>query len=455
MRSIVASRPLTPVGLLLLAASCGCRPGDAPRALVVVVSGDTSGWIVPCGCTSNQSGGLPRRASYLKQLRAAGDVLTVDVGGAPAGRSLYDRLKFAAICRGEVAMGLVAHNLGAAEVRLGPAALGEIARDTGAPFLSSNAADAAGRPIAAPLRIVERAGRRVALLGVLDESFATPEIQVAPPRQALSAAIARIAGKYDALLVLAYLPEDSLQQLAAALPEADLVVGGPTGQTLAPRRIGPTLLSSATNKGKFLVRAVAPAEAGEPWSARVVELDAHVPDDPGQIANVKRFYAELARRDLTPGQTSLAAGLDSPPGYRIAGSSRCRACHEEAQQTWQRSRHAHAWGSLLAKQAHVDPDCQRCHTTGYGQPGGFASALRSPSLVGVGCESCHGPSLAHVEDPQRPTGCAGAAQDRCRDCHDRENSPKFEYHAYWTKIFHGPAEKPAATAAAPGKGDAP
>jgi hypothetical protein len=449
---------LTPLGLLLLAASCGCRPGSGrePRALAVVVSGDTGGWIVPCGCTSNQSGGLPRRASYLQRLRAEGDVLAVDAGGAPAGRSLYDRLKFEAICRGEVAMGLAAHNLGAAEVRLGAAALGEIARATGVPLLSTNAGDAAGRPIAETVRIVETAGRRVALLGVLDESFATPAIQVAPPRQAVSEALAAIAGKYDALVVLAYLPEDALLQLAAALPEADLVVGGPTGQTLAPRVVGPTLVSSATNKGKFLVCAAAPAVAGQPWSARVVELDTRLPDDPEQVANVKRFYEELGRRDLAPGQTSLAAALSAPPGYRIAGSGSCQKCHEEDHRQWKRSDHARAWDSLRAKQAHVDPDCQRCHTTGYGRPGGFVSAKRSLPLVGVGCESCHGPSAAHAKDPKRPTGYAAAARDRCRDCHDRENSPKFEFKAYWTKVSHGPpADSTTTGAAAAKKGDRP
>ena len=42
------------------------------RPLVVVASGDTAGWIVPCGCTSNQSGGLPRRATYIEGLRRRG-----------------------------------------------------------------------------------------------------------------------------------------------------------------------------------------------------------------------------------------------------------------------------------------------------------------------------------------------------------------------------------------------
>src|SRR5438105_2896094 len=36
--------------------------------VTLVVSGDTAGWILPCGCTSNQSGGLARRGTFIAQL---------------------------------------------------------------------------------------------------------------------------------------------------------------------------------------------------------------------------------------------------------------------------------------------------------------------------------------------------------------------------------------------------
>ena len=44
-------------------------------------------------------------------------------------------------------------------------------------------------------------------------------------------------GAYDALVVLAYLPVDELNALAAALPEADAVIGGPTGQAVEPQAV--------------------------------------------------------------------------------------------------------------------------------------------------------------------------------------------------------------------------
>ena len=63
------------------------------------------------------------------------------------------------------------------------------------------------------------------------------------------------------------------------------------------------------------------------------------------------------------------------------------------------------------------------------------SASKGETLRGVGCESCHGPSAGHVRDPKVRTPFA--ARDQCVTCHDRENSPAFEYAGFWEKIRHG------------------
>src|SRR5882762_1822623 len=69
----------------------------------LVVSGDTAGWITS-GCTSKQSGGLARRASYLAELREQGNLIYLDAGGAASGTSEYHKMKFEAIVEGERAM---------------------------------------------------------------------------------------------------------------------------------------------------------------------------------------------------------------------------------------------------------------------------------------------------------------------------------------------------------------
>jgi hypothetical protein len=407
------------------------------RPAVLVVSGDTGGWIVPCGCTSNQSGGLLRRGSYVSGLRPDGDVIYADAGGAPGGTSAYHRVKFEAILRGEQMMGLVAHNIGGPEAALGADYLRRVGREFAGPFVSANVRDATGALLAEPLRLVSNGDRRIAITGVLSRKFAVPGLQLDDPRESILRVSADAKAAGASLVVLAYAPEDELRQLAATLPEADAVVGGPTGQSIPPTQLGPTVLASATNKGKFLVRLDAADGSARGWTGQVVEMNASFPDDPEQKANLQRYLDDLGRRDLGAAYTGLAPKLppNLPPDYRIAGNAACRSCHPADCTGWDASKHARAWQTLADRGSHVDPYCQQCHTTGYGLPGGFVSLSRGEAVRSVGCESCHGPSAGHVRDPKART--MFAARDQCATCHDRENSPLFAYDEYWPKIRHG------------------
>ena len=225
-------------------------------------------------------------------------------------------------------------------------------------------------------------------------------------------------------------------------PRPDAVVGGPTGQPITPRAVGPTLLAAATSKGKFAVRLNVPP-AG-PWSGQVDELGPSYGDDAPQVANLNAFLADLRAADFAAAYTGLAppTSAAAPADYRIAGSATCLACHAQDATIWHASHHASAWRTLVAKGSEVDPSCQQCHTTGYGLPGGFdrRGAPGADGLVGVGCESCHGPSLAHVRDVHVRTPFV--AFDQCVRCHDHEDSPAFERATYWPRVRHGKGQVP-------------
>lgn len=436
------------VGLAGIAAARWWKAGTGPdgetgsasaaRPLSVVISGDTAGWIVPCGCTSNQSGGLPRLGRFVRTIARDRDVVLLDVGGSPGGVSPYDREKFIAIVKGKQKMGLAVHNVGAPELALGIDELRAAGRKLGAPFVSANLRNRAGEQAFEAAKLVDAGGRRLLVAGVISPRFATKECQISSPADAVLSAVETFRGRYDDLIVLAYLPEGELRQLAADVPEADVVAGGPTGQSIAPQAVGPALLTAATNKGKFAAHLRRAGETGVArWSGEIIELDASFKDDPEQLRNLDEFYAVLEARDFAAEETGFVPPqpVDPPAGYRIAGSESCRDCHESDAHAWDVSAHPHAWKTLIDRGAQVDSDCQRCHTTGFGLPGGFVSAKRSADRVGVGCESCHGPSRGHVDNPEMKT--AFAARDFCIRCHDRENSPQFEFASYWDRIRHG------------------
>lgn len=407
---------------------------------MLVAGGDTAGWLTPCGCASNQSGGLSRRAAYIEQLRTSCDVLLLDVGGAAGGTTDYQRMKFEAILEGEAAMGLDVHNLGASEIALGAAYLRDVSSRLGIRFVSANVADGGGVQWVESVRMVERGGKRIAVTGVVSRKYSSVGVKIADPIEAAVAAVRTLKNRPDVVVVLAYLPEEELTHFADSIPEADVVIGGPTGQSMAPSRRGATMLASATNKGKFMVEMALPPGKGQ---SRVVEINDRFPESAVQNDVVHNYLERLGAQDFTADSTGLVSQVAarSESAFQFAGSNSCRECHGRDCNALQDSGHTKAWKTLEAKRFHVDPYCQQCHTTGYGMAQGFVSARRSQDRVNVGCESCHGPSSLHVKDQAERT--PWKAGDQCVRCHDAENSPSFDYAVYWAKVRHGAPADPA------------
>ena len=468
----------TTTALVLLFAGCGGDRGDsiavdgkasdgtANEPLLLVASADTQGWIVPCGCTSNQSGGLLRRATYLSQLQkltAGGRLVYVDAGGAVEGNTPYEMEKLRAIGLGEIEMKISAHNIGEGELKMGPR-LVEMAKEIGLPLVSSNVVDGDQKLVVPPTRRITSGDTQLLIVGVVSQQFAPNNAnanandddandddandddangddanwQVLPPRTAILNSIETAQKPGDQLVVLAYMPQVELVELAQSLPEVHLFVGGPTGQSMAPQKHGPTTVVSVTNKGKFLATMRLENSAGNSaeWSGEIVEMTEQFVDDAEQLANLQSLYVTYGQKDFAPGDTPFSLPTQFPASYAVGGTATCNKCHEEVHDQWTSTTHGHAWQSLEKTGAQVDAACQRCHTTSYGYPNGFASIVDARDLGNVGCESCHGPSKRHANAPETPTGFRGQAKSRCVRCHDRENSPDFAEQTYWEIVAH-------------------
>ena len=138
------------------------------------------------------------------------------------------------------------------------------------------------------------------------------------------------------------------------------------------------------------------------------------------------------------GKNGLGRNL-LPETAAFVGSDACRECHAKEFETWSENPHAHALASLEKKARSSDPNCLECHTTGYGEEGGFpkgGAAHASADLARVGCESCHGPGANHVAKDAKRIGTIVSLGDKCDscvilqicgECHDRANDPDFEF----------------------------
>ncbi len=128
-----------------------------------------------------------------------------------------------------------------------------------------------------------------------------------------------------------------------------------------------------------------------------------------------------------------------PTRAAYVGSDACKSCHAAEFDVWSASPHERAAASLASAGKQADADCLRCHTTGFGSPGGFprdAAAPAHPDLARVGCESCHGPGGDHVKEGARHIGTILSLGDKCDSCvilqicgtcHDDANDPGFEF----------------------------
>jgi predicted CXXCH cytochrome family protein len=127
-----------------------------------------------------------------------------------------------------------------------------------------------------------------------------------------------------------------------------------------------------------------------------------------------------------------------PTRAAYVGSEACRSCHEAEHARWAESPHAKAFATLQ-REGKADQDgCRSCHTTGYGK-GGFpegGAPAEHAALLGVGCESCHGPGGDHAPAEAPKHGTIVSLADKCDtcvilqicgSCHDQANDPGFEF----------------------------
>jgi len=171
---------------------------------------------------------------------------------------------------------------------------------------------------------------------------------------------------------------------------------------------------------------VSPSPSQASFAYFAIPVDAAMPVEPTMLAAKDAYHASLRELALSLDLAVTPLG-EGEAGY--VGAAACLECHEEAHALWAESPHAHAWQTLVDDGTDANPDCVSCHLTGYAEPGGSILG-KIDGLEGVQCEACHGPGSIHVaaEGPEPPGPgqvWLSVPEERCRDCHDPENSPRF------------------------------
>jgi hypothetical protein len=172
-------------------------------------------------------------------------------------------------------------------------------------------------------------------------------------------------------------------------------------------------------------------------------IDPKIAED-GQVkARLEEFHGgQLAKI-----AAELRAGAPAPVDEEYAGQDACIACHAEKVAGWARGPHARAWLHLSQRGETRNTRCLGCHTTGFGEAGGFVDAQDNSSLLNVQCEGCHGPMRLHARQATRvgirPSSGLPIGLATCTRCHDEENSPRFDCSSYVQRVGHGDAGESA------------
>lgn len=115
------------------------------------------------------------------------------------------------------------------------------------------------------------------------------------------------------------------------------------------------------------------------------------------------------------------------------GTFACKDCHEEQYENFTKfAKKAHSDRSVKVMASDLTEaelqSCYGCHSTGYGQPGGFVSYEKTPHLADAGCEVCHGPGYEHVESGGDTELIKGKlTMDDCVGCHNADRVKAFNF----------------------------
>ncbi|MEZ6062066.1 MAG: multiheme c-type cytochrome [Planctomycetaceae bacterium] len=462
----------------------------APQ-LGLLVTGEQHGYFEPCGCTSNQMGGMSRRANLAKKLTDAGWTLRgVDLGGLARRSVRQAQIKFETSLLALRELNYAAVGLGPEDLRLSPDFLlsqQHLPDDEHPLFLvSANLVffDTPELGTPTPTAIVTEQGVTVGITSVLSESLketvlpegANLNITWSEPGPAIEKAMATFdeAGAGFRVLLSHGTLEES-RALAEQFPGFDVILAaeGPSDPdpTALPDKVGKTLVLELGRKGKYAgVIGIYPDDNETPVRFQLIPLERSAFDDTPEMVQLMQEYQERLRDE----QIVLSENPKlHPSGAFFLGSETCGECHSKAYEVWAASGHAHALESLDPQNQRTgyerlngvarmfDPECLACHVTGWNPEeyfryeSGFLNEpfattdeqkLLEKSMAGSGCENCHGPGSRHVElvdaddlDAARQevrVTLQQAKDNVCYKCHDVDNSPHFEFDDYWPKVEH-------------------
>jgi Cytochrome c554 and c-prime len=440
---------------------------------ILVITGQQDGYLEPCGCSEDQEGGLIRRFDLIDRMRKRNwPIAQVDLGSLvknPAGaRGGFEqgKIKFDYAIKALKLLNYNALALSADDLKVGVGeamglfdnGLGDITKIV----VANVEPDPVFRRLFQPSLVVTAGSVKIGITAVIDpeslQKLNDPDKDsllpvIKGPEAVLPGVLSDLEGKSDYQVLMVQGPPELAQRLGRSLAGFDIVVSTSLSDDVldaepAMLNDGKTMMVTVGKRGKCVgLVGLYPTESPR-QRFRLVTLNKYF-DDPAMP--MKKLIQDEYRGTLKAADvvgTFLRNDYSTgAPGASFIGAQTCNKCHPKTYEFWSTTKHAHAFESLKGDKKPntiFDAECVSCHTTGFEYNSGWRFEAATPLLAGNQCENCHGPGSKHAAEPDNTkfkklisvSAERAKTNGLCLNCHDADNSPKFEFTAYWDQIDH-------------------
>ncbi|MGH7542358.1 MAG: bifunctional metallophosphatase/5'-nucleotidase [Gemmatimonadota bacterium] len=324
-RSGRARRLVGPSAAILLSGALACGGGPADE-VVVLHTGDTYGYFDTCGCRSDSTGGLAKRAWVIDSLRRSTDapILVFDTGDFSGGKNEVGAEMGRTISEAMELMAYDAITLGEWDLNHGPAFLRSILETADARWVHTNYDVVGLEDLGDRTLVLERDGRRIGVIGLYNPTILLTgamrdSVVVEDIVESARRAVDELRSQdVDLVVALSHLSYKGSRALAEFVPGIDLILSGHGGKTLtAPEEVTPeTWVAAAGDLGRWVARTR--VELGsEPVGVEAVEGDLIVmvpslPNDP-RLDPLFARYEERREEIVETEMQRAAAARDAAP----------------------------------------------------------------------------------------------------------------------------------------------
>ncbi len=292
---------------MLLGTVFSAKNVQGQDSVVILHWNDFHGQVYPLGSGDSRVGGFRSLSAMVeveRQESGAERVLLLDAGdwfqGTPEGNMTEGRMIIDLFNE----VGVDATAIGNHEFDFGVPVLRNLVEMANFPVLGANVLNSDRTALAdysIPSTIIERGGIRFGLIGVVTPDTknivvapVAKELQFGDPTDAVRRELVSLREQgAECFVVLSHLGDDHDRELAAAIPELDLIIGGHSHTEMPPEKIGETTIVQADSNGKLLGRLeVKRTTDGFDISGRLLPVP--VRDDPvsPQIESLLKKYGD-------------------------------------------------------------------------------------------------------------------------------------------------------------------